>query len=113
MSNVKVVKQDDLANLLEMSFEYSTNPADLSIPIDSPVVLHVVNMDTGVPLIEAGVVSITSVVGGIVTVLYTWGVGDTATPGRYRAELRFTVNSKLLTMPTVSYLNLLILDKLA
>ena len=112
MTSTKIVKQDDLANLIEMTFEYATNPDNLDIPVDTPLVMHIVNIDTGVPLTEAGVVSITSSTGGVLTVLYSPGIGDTATPGRYRAELRLDVDGKPLTVPTVSYLNLLVLDKL-
>ena len=113
MSLTKVIKQGDLANLIEMEFQYSINPDDLDIPIDTPCSMFIVNMDTGLPLTEGGTTAIQSSTGGILTVLYSPGGTDTAVPGRYRAELRLTLNSKLLTIPTVYYLNILVLPKLS
>lgn len=112
MTYTKIIKQDDLANLMEMTFTYSTNPADLDIPTDTPVSIYIQNLDTGDALTEVGDLTITDVSNGVVTCLYEWGSGDTATPGRYRAELRFELSSLPLTMPTVSYINLLIIGTL-
>jgi len=92
--------QGDLLPVLELDV-VPEDPADLAaITTATPVVLIMRAYGATTPLIAAGPATVTSVAGGTVRVVYQWQGADTATPGDYQADVRFTISGRLLTVPT-------------
>lgn len=110
MASTKVIVQGDTANEVELQFAYSVNPDELTIPTDTPVKMSWRNIDSGYKAIDNKTVAIDSVTGGVITILYTPVNPETLVPGRYRATLTFTLSEGQLTMPTVTPINVLILE---
>lgn len=111
MANTKIINQYDTGNEVELLFSYAVNPDDLTLPVDTVTHMTWLNIDTGYKAIDNKVVAITSVTGGVINITYTPVDPETDTPGRYRGYLVFTVDEGPLTMPTVGYVNILILEQ--
>lgn len=109
MANVKIVRKSDVANELEMTFQYATNPDDLDIPTSTPATITFTEIDTGGIAVTGAPVTIVSSTAGVVTVSYQWGANELDTPGRYRGSIDLNLAGDQLTMPTVEAINLLIL----
>lgn len=109
MSNTKIIVQGDTGNEVELQFAYSVNPADLTVPVDTPVKMSWRNIRNGYKAIDNKPVAIDSVASGVITILYTPVNPETLVPGMYRATLTFTVTEGQLTMPTVSPINVFIM----
>ena len=110
MSATKVIVQGDTGNELELLFAYSVNPDELTVPLNTPVTMSWRNIWTGYRPIANKTVPITSVADGVITILYTPVNPETLVPGMYRCTLTFTVTDGQLTMPTVTPINVLILE---
>lgn len=109
MANVKVLKRGDLASVMSMSFAYTNGVDELDPPIDTPATLSMINKKTGVVVIDATPVTISSVTDGVIAIDYQWVAPDTDMVGAYRAEIELLFTGKPLSMPTIGYLNVLIL----
>lgn len=113
MTDTKIIKQNDLANVMEMNFAYSSSIEDLNngISIGTTGTLKIKEIDTGGIIVDTPI-TVTAASAGVVTVLYEWQSGETTPSGRYRAECTLDLAGLPLTMPTVAYLNVLILPTL-
>lgn len=108
MALTKVVKQNDEANAMELQFEYATNVEELDPPIGTPAQLVIQKIDGGDIIVDSPL-TITDVTAGVITVVYQWGDGELSIPGRYRGELTLDLSGNNLVMPTIPYINLLVL----